>query len=106
MDETWLCRDFTARLVRLDDSILLEVTGEVLGPFGVERVSLRVHEAQGFNELDLLVGIVAEGAPSGSGAAGTWVPVRFALPTRTRYSTVTITDCGATITVADESAPA
>lgn len=93
------CRDFEAWIARRDDGLELRVTGEVRGPGLAPPVSLRPHEVQGFNELDLLVGLIAERVGPRAGDRSTWVPVTFTMPTRTPYTTVTITDCGATITV-------
>jgi hypothetical protein len=106
MDDPWRCRSFEATLVMCDDGLELQITGEVRGPGPVTSVSLRPHEAQGFNELDLLVGIVAERSQAAPAARRGWIPVELMMPTRTRYTTVTITDCGATSTVRDASASA
>ena len=103
------CREFDAIMSpTTGDAFDLRVTGEVECPAGGYQVELQPHASQGFNELDLLVGLVVT-PPPGKGnrlAADepTWTPADYRMTTTTRYTTVTITDCGATIPVRDATA--
>lgn len=79
----------------------LYVTGECTCPTPNYVVELRVHEPPGFNPGDLLLDLVATPPSDPIQEVLAPCPVRFELPTTSRYDTVTIIDVETGIPVKD-----